>query len=89
MATKQQVIERLSLLKDDQEFAVSIWTSGDVISLADDMGYQLTLEQAAEIVEDVDRYQDAEIGINWDVLDVYVRDYVRDRSLEQGHGVDS
>lgn len=89
MATKQQVIDRLNLFKDDQEFAVTIWTIDDVIGEAASQGYELTKEQAAEIVCDVDRHQDAEIGITWGVLGVYVRDYAWDHDLEQEDGVDS
>lgn len=89
MATKQQVIDRLNLFKDDQESAVTIWTSSDVIAEADEMGYQLSIEQAAEIIEDIDRHQDADIGIRWIVLRECIHWYAREHGLEKSDGDDS
>ena len=40
------------------------WTIEDIRSL----GFNCTDEQGSKVLSDVERYHDAEIGINWDVI---------------------
>ena len=49
------------------EIAVK-WCIEDVLSLDPD----LTLEQASDVLEAVKRRHDAEIGVNWDVLQYWI-----------------
>jgi hypothetical protein len=49
--------------------AVSIWTVEDVFTMAEKMEAALTVKEAEEILEEVHRKQDANIGINWDVIE--------------------
>ena len=49
------------------------WHVDDVYALADDTGRpHPTLEQAREVLRLADKYHDASIGINWDVLSYYL-----------------
>ena len=49
--------------------AVSIWTTEDVFTKAEQMKTSLTLKEAEEILEEVNRKQDATIGITWDTIE--------------------
>jgi len=46
------------------------WHIEDVIYRGKERGINLTEEEAADILHYMDRKHDANIGINWDVIDV-------------------
>lgn len=52
------------------------WCTDDVIYQAEIMGIPLTEEQADAILDNVDRYHDATIGINWDVIGTHINMYM-------------
>lgn len=58
-------------IKNGKAFA-NIWTIRDVKSLAPD----LTDEEAMDILERVEMNFDANIGINWDVIQKEIDDYI-------------
>ena len=53
-----------------------IWGIDDVHNVADQ---ELSDDEAREVLDRAERYHDASIGINWDVLDVYVDMVIRER----------
>ena len=60
--------EKYNLLRELAEelgIILAIWSISDVIAVRDD----LTDEQAAEVLAAVDKKHDANLGINWDVLE--------------------
>jgi len=71
MPTIEEIIKRLNFFKDEC-VAAAIWTEGDVIGRAEYRGIKITKEQAQEILDLMDRKQDATIGITWDTIDYYV-----------------
>jgi hypothetical protein len=48
------------------------WSTEDVLAMADNMQVELTEKQADEVLENVFRYHDAEVGINWDVISFHI-----------------
>jgi hypothetical protein len=48
------------------------WCTEDVLHLAEEMGYHISEEDADIILDDVERYHDASIGINWDVISYHI-----------------
>jgi hypothetical protein len=52
------------------------WSTEDVLMQADLMNVELTEEQADAILENVLHYHDANVGINWDVLDFHIDNYL-------------
>lgn len=50
------------------------WTTDDVFMKAQEMGIDITEEQAEEVLEKMERYHDASIGISWDVIASYLSD---------------
>ena len=52
------------------------WSTEDVLMHADLMNVELTEEQADVILDNVLHYHDANVGINWDVLDFHIDNYI-------------
>ena len=88
--TIEQVKEFVSTLEESEQRAIANeilsqlgiiahgWGIVDVIYQGRECGYDLTKEQAREILEDIDKNHDASIGINWEVIDIYVEQFVDD-----------
>lgn len=51
-----------------------VWTTDDVFSRAEDLGYTLTDKQAEQVLMLAKSNHDATIGINWDVIDNYINE---------------
>lgn len=71
------LIERiLSDLRDygSKKIAV-IWSTDDVHEACEDV--QLTEEEAESVLELVEKYHDANEGINWDVLSYHIQNFKR------------
>lgn len=57
---------------------VILWSVDDILTVAgEDM--DLTEEDAYEVLEMLDRWHDAEIGINWTVIENALDEYVKNR----------
>lgn len=78
MPQVKDVIDRLNrLYQPDEHIAVAIWCEDDVIERAQERNMTVTREEAREILSTIDSKQDCSIGINWDVLDVYIDELER------------
>jgi hypothetical protein len=71
MPTMQEAIKRLRWNKR-QHVAVAIWCEDDVLERAKFKGINCDREEAAEILDEIDRKQDCELGITWDTIDCYL-----------------
>jgi len=60
--------------KPEDIVAVAIWQVDDVLGQAKETGIKITRKQAEEIIERIDRRQDASLGISWDTIDAYLDD---------------
>ena len=58
-------VTRMAECAADNDYLMEVWSIEDV---TDCVNYELTDEQAREVLDRVERYHDANIGINWDVL---------------------
>lgn len=54
------------MMNKDQDILQIIWVTDDVLSQRPD----LTKDQAREVLRAMERNHDANIGVNWDVIDV-------------------
>ncbi len=77
MPTVEEAKRRLTGVEG--HVAVAIWTRADVMERAEILSIPLTDEDADNILDDIDRKQDSELGIIWITLDVYIQDYVAER----------
>jgi len=75
MPTTKEVIERFNWLKN-QHVAVAIWCEDDVLELAEEEGIKCSRKRAREIIDEIDRKQDATLGITWDTISDYLNRYI-------------
>ena len=52
------------------------WSTNDVLSRAEDMGVEITEEQGDEILQSVFDNHDATIGVNWEVIEFHIEDFL-------------
>lgn len=60
--------------KPEDVVAVPIWQVDDVLHQAKEKGIEITKEQAEEVLDRIDRKQDANLGITWTTIDCYLED---------------
>lgn len=72
MPTVKELKEHLNTYKDDDVIAWDIWCPEDVIWVGKQDGKVVSQERAEEVIEEVNRHKDAELGINWDTLRCYL-----------------
>jgi len=58
-----------------------IWHINDVHGRAEAKGYDLTDDQASEILEEIERQHDPENGITWKTIDEHIELFARARKL--------
>ena len=56
-----------------------IWSTEDVLHQAKQKDVQLTEDEANQILLQMERKHDADIGISWETIDVYIDDLVDSR----------
>jgi hypothetical protein len=59
-----------------------VWSVVDVIDKAKSMEVTLTQYEAEKILYNVEKYHDASIGINWDVIGCHIDDFIQQRFNE-------
>jgi len=60
----------------DPNWMASWWHIDDVIERAENSGEQLTEDEAREVLRLMSKYEDCEIGMNWEVIDGWI-DHVK------------
>lgn len=70
-------------LEPDKHYAVAIWCAQDVIDWAEHIGVELSQVEVEDVIDQVDRGQSADIGINWLVIESYIDGVVADRKLKE------
>lgn len=53
--------------------AVAIWQEEDVLGYARRIGVKCSRKRAREIIDEIDRKQDCELGITWTTIEIYLR----------------
>lgn len=63
----------------DPDWMASWWHTDDVIYQAKDNGEELTEQEARDVLAMVNRKHDCNIGINWNVIDYWIDEIVKER----------
>ena len=63
----------------DPDWMAEWWHTDDVIYQAKDNGEELTEQEARDVLAMVNRKHDCNIGINWDVIDYWIDEIVKER----------
>ena len=72
VTTAKKVIEWLRSYDENEEIAVAIWSEVDVLGRAKERDMTITKEQAKSIIDQINRKQNAELGITWLTIDCYL-----------------
>ena len=64
------------ILRDD-------WCVADAIDAGFHCGYNITINEAEEVLNRAAHHFDANIGINWEVLYCHIEDIMRENGVEQ------
>ena len=72
MPTVTEAIRRLK--GTEGHVAVAIWSEEDVLGYAKQIGIKCSRKRAREIIDEMDRRHDCELGITWMTIDCYLRD---------------
>ena len=57
----------------EEKILCIVWQVDDVLYRADELGIEITEEEAEEILNVMNHHHDACIGINWDVIDCHLQ----------------
>ena len=68
--------------RDDANQAVFPWSIEDVHEKASRSDEELTDDEAREVLRLAVKHHDAEIGINWDVLGVWIDEVISERKVK-------
>lgn len=69
----------------DEQIAL-LWHKDDIIVQADQLDIKLSDKAAIEILKEIKNRYDESIGVNWDVISVYINDYVEEHKNPSGEG---
>jgi hypothetical protein len=56
------------------------WSTEDVLMQADNMNIDLTEEQADVILDNIEHHHDACVGINWEVIEFHIDNYIEENN---------
>jgi len=59
------------------------WCANDVIDCAEQQGKKITISEAKEILMQMDRYHDCNIGISWDVINCHIGMYLDSQKIKK------
>jgi uncharacterized protein YpuA (DUF1002 family) len=55
------------------------WSTEDILFTAENMNVQLNEEEADTILDELDEHHDAQLGINWDIIENYIQQHIDNR----------
>lgn len=58
------------------------WQRDDIDDTIIKLGFKPSEEAISAIVEDIEHYFDASVGVNWDTIGVYVYEYFKPRKQD-------
>ena len=66
----------------EESICMNYWQVGDVIEKAEEMGEEITREEAEQILEDMECHIDCEFGVSWTNVSEGIKDFINNRDKE-------
>lgn len=66
-------------LAEKENIIPIFWNKNDIIGVCEDNDYTLSSEEIDKVVYDLERYHDAEVGINWEVIKCHIQMIIDER----------
>ena len=76
MQVKDLIDKLKKWYKPDDHLAVHIWCIDDVLGTADEMSVKLSIDDANNIIDNIERHIDCEYGITWETIKCSIEDYL-------------
>lgn len=77
----EEISDEVETTTPDPETISIRWSVGDILEQAREKDYELTKEQALDILSSLKHNHDSSVGINWDVINEYIFERGRNVSL--------
>lgn len=61
----------------DTEIVNAIWLGDDIRQYAEELGIEITKEQVTHVIEWLDHNWDADLGINWNTIELAINEIVK------------
>ena len=55
------------------------WSTDDVLGVAENMDIELTEEEADKILDELEYYHDAQLGICWAIIENYIQQHIDEK----------
>ena len=80
MPTVKEYIKQLNAIYEpDDTIAVHLWGTDDAIGFASERNQILTQKEAEEVIENMHRKCDSELGLTWVTLEFWVDEIISNR----------
>ena len=66
----------------DNGWFCSLWHTEDILHAAEMLKVELTDKQIEIVKKQIDKYHNAEIGINWDVINFWIEEVIKMKNLK-------
>lgn len=71
-----------SFLREVRHKAFISWSTEDVTGKANEIGFEMDESTAIDIINEIDRKADCELGITWDTISFYIDEWIKNNSFE-------
>ena len=79
MEVKDLMYKLKGWYKPEDHLAVHIWSIDDVLGTAEEMGVELSVDDANEIIDNIDSHIDSEYGITWETIKTSIQLYLGEK----------
>lgn len=70
--------ETRELLKK-QGYILALWHKDDVVSMFEKTDKDYTDEDVNHVIKQIEEHQDANMGLNWDIIESYINDHFNEK----------
>jgi hypothetical protein len=78
--TRERLLKLVEQLPNDgRPFAFAVWQRDDVVDYAMQSDIRISVREADAIIATMDRCHDAEVGLNWSIIEHHLNELVQHR----------
>ena len=74
--------EITTYLRNDRNTAFILWQTEDVVGKANEMGFEISEEEAEDIISNIDNSSDCEYGITWETIRHHINEWIEENTFE-------
>jgi hypothetical protein len=74
--------EITTYLRNNRNTAFILWQTEDVIGKANEMGFEMSEEEAEDIISSIDNSSDCEYGITWETIKHNINEWIEENTFQ-------